>query len=74
MQSEGVAVAWVLVIVLGLLLGLLLVVVAFGVARHLGRQRPKPDRRTKRPSPMDEDGDEPTEWRGGSGGGRERDD
>lgn len=64
MSAERLAVAWVLVIVLGLLLGLVIVVLAFGVVRHLRRQRPKSERPKGRSSASTEDGDEPAEWRG----------
>jgi|GEM_PF-3454314 len=73
MGSERLAVAWVLVIILGLLLGLLIVVLAFGVVRHLRRQRPKSERPRGRSSSSHEDGDEPAEWRRPGRGGNSDD-
>jgi len=63
MGTERIAIAWVLVVVLGLLLGLLILVVAFGVARHVRRQKPRGDRSRQRGGDRVDDGDEPAEWR-----------
>lgn len=63
MGTERIAIAWVLVVVLGLLLGLLVLVVAFGVVRHLRRQRPRGDRPRRRGGDRSDDADEPAEWR-----------
>lgn len=68
MTPERLAVAWFLVIVLGLLLGLLIVVLAFGLARHARRQRPKPESSKPRGPASADEGDTPVEWRRPPGG------
>jgi hypothetical protein len=57
-MSEKVALAWTLLITLGLLLGLVVVAAAFGVVRHLRRQRQaarQRERSRRRASGVDDD-------------------
>ncbi len=58
-MPQRVAIAWSLLLVLLLLLGVLLIVVAFGVVRHLRRQRHRRDasRAASRPPSGDRDFD-----------------
>ena len=69
MQPEKLAVAWGLLLLVGALLGLVVLVAAFGVARHLRRQRGRPPERDARssrgggPDRTGEDEDDaPTSW------------
>lgn len=61
-MPQRLAIAWLLLILVGLLLGLLLAVLAIGVSRHLRRQRP-PSKTLppgSRRSGEDEECDEPS--------------
>ena len=63
-MSQRLAIAWLLLILVGLLLGLLIAVVAIGVSRHLRRQRPSSKGTTSasRRSDEDEECDEPSSF------------
>jgi len=57
-MPQKTALAWSLLLVLALLLGLLLVVIAFGVVRHLRRQRARREKKSPRQvQPPAEEGD-----------------
>ncbi|MBL9135877.1 MAG: hypothetical protein JNK85_08420 [Verrucomicrobiales bacterium] len=65
-MQERAILAWILLLVLGLLLGLVIFVTALGVARHLRRQRNKPaDAKPGHPRDPDDDADvdSPQGWR-----------
>jgi hypothetical protein len=65
-MSEKVALVWTLLITLGLLLGLVVLAAAFGVVRHLRRQRQAARQRERSRRRTAGDDDEDVELSGGS--------